>query len=107
MTAAHVKFLLLHDGRGEEAIKSFFRDVYDAYLRVQTYIAREHEIEHELCDEPGKLNMAPSQEEGAWQDPCMLHCERAFGFHAGDHEPLLHAHDKHQVGHIPAEGPSG
>jgi hypothetical protein len=34
VTAAHVKFLLLHDGRGEEAIKSFFKDVYDAYLRV-------------------------------------------------------------------------
>lgn len=35
MTAAHIKFLLLHDGRNEEAIKGFFRDVYDAYLRVR------------------------------------------------------------------------
>ena len=35
VTAAHIKFLLLHDGRNEEAIKGFFRDVYDAYLRVR------------------------------------------------------------------------
>ena len=34
VTAAHIKFLLLHDGRGEDAVKSFFREVYDAYLRV-------------------------------------------------------------------------
>ena len=34
VTAAHIKFLLLHDGRSEEATKFFFRDVYDAYLRV-------------------------------------------------------------------------
>jgi trafficking protein particle complex subunit 2 len=34
VTAAHIKFLLLHDGRNEESIKGFFRDVYDAYLRV-------------------------------------------------------------------------
>ena len=35
VTAAHIKFLLLHDGRNEEAIKGFFRDVYEAYLRVR------------------------------------------------------------------------
>ena len=34
-TAAHVKFLLLHDGRNEETIRLFFRDVYDIYVRVR------------------------------------------------------------------------
>ena len=38
VTAAQVKFLLLHDGRGEEAIKGFFREVYDAYLRVRAWM---------------------------------------------------------------------
>eukprot|EP00887_Chlorella_sp_A99_P006256 scaffold3.g6256.t1 len=33
-TASHVRFLLLHDGRGDELVKSFFRDVYELYLRV-------------------------------------------------------------------------
>jgi hypothetical protein len=34
-TAAHVKFLLLHDGRSDDLVKSFFRDVYEMYLRVR------------------------------------------------------------------------
>ena len=34
-TAAHVKFLLLHDGRNEETIRLFFRDVYEIYVRVR------------------------------------------------------------------------
>ncbi len=34
MTAAQVKFLLLHDGKSEDTIKLFFRDVYEVYLRV-------------------------------------------------------------------------
>ncbi|KAL4429597.1 hypothetical protein ABPG77_008646 [Micractinium sp. CCAP 211/92] len=33
-TAAHVRFLLLHDGRSDDLVKSFFRDVYELYLRV-------------------------------------------------------------------------
>ena len=33
-TAAHVKFLLLHDGRNDETIRLFFKDVYDIYVRV-------------------------------------------------------------------------
>lgn len=33
-TAAHVKFLLLHDGRSDDLVKSFFKDVYELYLRV-------------------------------------------------------------------------
>lgn len=37
VTAAQIKFLLLHDGRNDEAIKGFFREVYDAYLRVSSY----------------------------------------------------------------------
>lgn len=34
VTAAHVKFLLLHDGKNDEAIRLFFKDVYDLYVRV-------------------------------------------------------------------------
>lgn len=33
-TAAHVRFLLLHEGRSDDLVKSFFRDVYELYLRV-------------------------------------------------------------------------
>ena len=33
-TAARAKFLLLHDGRSDDLVKSFFRDVYELYLRV-------------------------------------------------------------------------
>ena len=35
VTAAHVKFLLLHDGKNDEAIRLFFKDVYDIYVRVR------------------------------------------------------------------------
>lgn len=34
MTAAQIKFLLLHDGKNEDTIKLFFRDVYEVFLRV-------------------------------------------------------------------------
>ena len=34
VTAAQVKFLLLHDGKGEDAVRAFFRDVHELYLRV-------------------------------------------------------------------------
>lgn len=34
VTAAHIKFLLLHDGRTDDAIRGFFREVYESYLRV-------------------------------------------------------------------------
>jgi len=33
-TAAHIKFLLLHDGRSDDTIRLFFKDVYDIYVRV-------------------------------------------------------------------------
>lgn len=33
-TAAHAKFLLLHDGRSDDLVRSFFKDVYELYLRV-------------------------------------------------------------------------
>ena len=34
-TAGHIRFLLLHDGRGDEIVKNFFKDVYELYLRVR------------------------------------------------------------------------
>ena len=33
-TAGRVRFLLLHDGRGDESIKSFFKSVYELYLKA-------------------------------------------------------------------------
>ena len=36
-TAAHIKFLLLHDGKNEETIRLFFKDVYDIYVRVREH----------------------------------------------------------------------
>ena len=34
LTAAHVKFMLLHGGKGEEVIKNFFNEVYAYYVKV-------------------------------------------------------------------------
>ena len=34
VTAAQVKFLLLHDGKSEDSVRAFFRDVHELYLRV-------------------------------------------------------------------------
>ena len=33
-TAARVRFLLLHDGRSDDLVKSFLKDVHELYLRV-------------------------------------------------------------------------
>ena len=32
---ADMRFLLLHDGRGEEQVKSFFTEVHELYLKVR------------------------------------------------------------------------
>jgi hypothetical protein len=34
VTAAQIRFLLLHDGRSDDVIKAFFRDVHELYLKV-------------------------------------------------------------------------
>lgn len=34
-TAAHIKLLLLHDGRSDDTIRLFFKDVYEIYVRVR------------------------------------------------------------------------
>ena len=35
-TAAHIKFLLLHDGKSDDVSKLFFRDVYEVYLKASS-----------------------------------------------------------------------
>jgi len=34
VTAGGIRMLLLHQGRGEDAIKSFFQDVHEAYVAI-------------------------------------------------------------------------
>ena len=38
LTAANVKFMLLHGGKGEEVVKNFFNEVYGYYVKVCLYI---------------------------------------------------------------------
>ena len=35
MTAGHTKFLLLHDGKNEDAVKNFFLEVHEAFVYAQ------------------------------------------------------------------------
>lgn len=35
VTATNLKFLLLHDSRNDDAIKSFFLELYELYLKVR------------------------------------------------------------------------
>lgn len=35
LTAANVKFMLLHGGKGEEVVKNFFNEVYGYYVKVR------------------------------------------------------------------------
>jgi trafficking protein particle complex subunit 2 len=37
LTAANIKFMLLHAGRSEEAIRNFFQDVYELYVKVRPF----------------------------------------------------------------------
>lgn len=34
VTPGNARFLLLHDGKNDEAVRSFFTEVYELYLRV-------------------------------------------------------------------------
>jgi len=34
VTAAQIRFLLLHDGRSDDVVKAFFKDVHELYLKV-------------------------------------------------------------------------
>ncbi len=37
VTPGNARFLLLHDGRNDESIKTFFTEVYEIYVRVSCY----------------------------------------------------------------------
>lgn len=37
LTAGNVKLMLLHQGKSEESIRSFFQDVYELYVKVRTH----------------------------------------------------------------------
>ena len=37
LTAANVKFMLLHSGKGEEVVKNFFNEVYQYYVKLSMY----------------------------------------------------------------------
>jgi hypothetical protein len=39
VTPGGARLLLLHDGRGDDAVRAFFGDVYEAYLRVRAAAA--------------------------------------------------------------------
>ena len=34
VTASGVRFLLLHEGRNEEAVRNFFNEVYELYVKL-------------------------------------------------------------------------
>ncbi|KAJ8612445.1 hypothetical protein CTAYLR_006576 [Chrysophaeum taylorii] len=34
ITAGNIRFLLLHEGRNEDQVRSFFQEVYEAYVRL-------------------------------------------------------------------------
>lgn len=34
LTAGNIKFMLLHSGRSDDSIRSFFQDVYELYVKV-------------------------------------------------------------------------
>jgi hypothetical protein len=35
LTGAHTRFMLLHDSRSEDGIKSFFQEVHEIYIKVR------------------------------------------------------------------------
>lgn len=45
VTPGNVKFLLLHDGRNEDGIKSFFTDVWELYVKVKQELFRKRVTE--------------------------------------------------------------
>jgi len=36
LTAGNVKLMLLHTGKSEDAVRNFFQDVYELYVKVRT-----------------------------------------------------------------------
>lgn len=38
VTATHIRFLMVHDNKNEDGIKSFFSEMYEAYIKVKLLI---------------------------------------------------------------------
>ncbi len=69
VTAANVKFLLLHDGRSDDAIKLFFRDVYEnVYLKVRSGCCGVQLLFHPACH----VQTLQTCSKPAW-DSCLCH----------------------------------
>ena len=43
VTAGHIKFLLLHEGRNEEAVRNFFLEVHELYVKLVMNPFYEHD----------------------------------------------------------------
>jgi hypothetical protein len=48
LTAGNIKFMLLHNGKADDAIKYFFQDVYELYVKVSDLRCEECTIPHRL-----------------------------------------------------------
>ncbi|KAK2077556.1 hypothetical protein QBZ16_004401 [Prototheca wickerhamii] len=58
-TACHVRFMLLHDGRSEEAVRGFFKDVHELYLKVSRVAGRYRCARHWEGHEAPNVMMNP------------------------------------------------
>jgi hypothetical protein len=67
VTPGNARFLLLHDGKSDDAIRGFFTEVQELYLRVR-------EIEHTLTLQVLRVNAVElggrQQAASRMQEPC-------------------------------------
>lgn len=55
VTAGNIRFLLLHEGRNEELVRTFFQEVYEAYVKVRAFLL----VSTQLCFCASQLLMNP------------------------------------------------